>query len=328
MTSARSEIVDSENVGVYHCISRCVRRAFLCGDDPLSGKSFEHRKQWVELRLCTLVEVFAIELVAYAVMSNHVHSLTRTRPDLANSWSAEEVARRWRTLFPLRRVKGKAAEPTEEQIQAIVSQPKTVARYRERLASISWFNRCLNEYIARRANLEDECTGRFWEGRFKCQRAYDVAGILACATYVDLNPIRAGLAKTPEKSAHTSIQDRIIARQKQGRQRRVVRTKVPLVAISEITHKLLSLEDYIKLVDLTGRLIAQGKANIPQELAPILERLAIAGEHWVESTTNFKQHFRRIVGSAAMLERAAAKANKCWFHGVRAARRLFPASGV
>jgi REP element-mobilizing transposase RayT len=160
--------------------------------------------------LLILVEVFAIEVFAYAVMSNHIHSLLKTRPDIPKQWSDREVARRWRLLFPKRRRKdGKAEEPNEQEILALTASPERIEILRERLSNLSWFNRCLNENIARASNREDKCTGRFWEGRFKSQRADDLAAILACAAYIDLNPIRAGIAVTPESSDFTSIQDRI-----------------------------------------------------------------------------------------------------------------------
>jgi hypothetical protein len=71
--------------------------------------------------------------------------------------------------------------------------------------------RALAEPIARLANRQDECTGRFWEGRFKAQRIVDEAGLLACAMYVDLNPVRAAMANSPDRSVHTSAYDRIEA---------------------------------------------------------------------------------------------------------------------
>jgi len=326
MGYARSEIVESSKVGTYHCVARCVRRAFLCGKDEFSGKSFEHRREWIRRRLSQLTEIFAVEVIAYAVMSNHLHSLLRIRPDSAKEWDAEEVALRWRTLFPLRYENGKPCKPNEQEIQAIAGQRDKVKLYRERLCSVSWFNRCLNEHIARRANTEDDCTGRFWEGRFKCQRVYDVAGIIACAAYIDLNPVRAGAAKTLEASDHTSVQDRIHERQKSTPHRCRAWTRVPLISIPDATGKRLTVDEYLTLVDETGRLILQGKGAISDAVAPILSRLNIKADRWVETTQHFKLSFRRVVGPEEVLIAAAARAKKCWFHGLAGARRLFGAT--
>lgn len=323
MTYARAEIVDNEEVGIYHCVSRCVRRAYLCGEDSVSKRSFEHRRVWIRGRLSFLTELFAIEVVAYAVMSNHLHSLIRIRPDVASKWSAKEVARRWRLLFPLRRDKGAPAKPSEEEIEALVMQPMKIALYRERLSSVSWFNRCLNENIARRANVEDECKGRFWEGRFKCQRVFDLAGVLACAVYIDLNPVRAGLAKTLEGSDHTSVQDRVYGVSKRVPRRWSGWPKVALLSIAAVTERALTLEEYLQLVDETGRMIVEKKKSLSPELEPILKRLKIKPEGWVESTQGFGKRFKRVVGPESCIRAAAARAKRSWFAGLSAARAVF-----
>jgi len=206
MALPRSKYVKEGQEGVYHCFSRCVRRAFLCGYDTLTQRDFSHRKTWLVDRLRHLAAIFAIEVCAYAIMENHYHTILRTRPDIVATWSDWDVAFRWLTLFPL---KDATVPPADEQIRALADCPERIAQLRKRLCSLSWFMGRLNEFIARAANKEDSVKGRFWESRFKCQQLLDDAAIAACMVYVDLNPIRAALAATPEESDFTSIQERI-----------------------------------------------------------------------------------------------------------------------
>lgn len=207
---ARNEYLDPQSIQIVHTVNRCVRRAFLCGEDPTSGESFEHRRQWIRDRLEFLASVFAIDCLTYAVLSNHLHLILRSRPDIASSWIDEEVARRWLRLCPKRRNRdGSPAEPNSFEINEIIADPERVALLRVRLSDISWWMAKTSEKIARMSNKEDQCTGRFWEGRFKAQLILDEASLLACAMYVDLNPIRAALAKTPEESEYTGAKDRI-----------------------------------------------------------------------------------------------------------------------
>ncbi|WP_199405245.1 transposase [Corallincola holothuriorum] len=205
MTRPRSELVSPADTPYYHCVCRCVRRAFLCGEDRFTNTDYSHRKQWVLERLALLGEVFTIELCAYAVMSNHYHLVVHLNPKRAESLSDTEVAERWAKLFtwPImvgRYLAGKLTTDAEKQVAIDIIQ-----QWRERLSDISWYMRCLNEHIARKANEEDKCKGRFWEGRFKSQAILDEAGLLACMTYVDLNPLRAGVVDTPEQSVDVSI---------------------------------------------------------------------------------------------------------------------------
>ncbi len=212
MALPRSSYVTEGQEGVYHCFSRCVRRAFLCGIDAFTSQDFSHRKSWIVHRLRCLAAIFAVEVCAYSVMENHYHTVLRTRPDIVATWSDREVATRWLILFPRKHVVGGAGiPPAEQEISALADCAERIAKLRRRLCSLSWFMGQLNEFIARAANKEDKVKGRFWETRFKCQVLLDLAAIAACMVYVDLNPIRAGLASTPEQSDFTSIQERIRA---------------------------------------------------------------------------------------------------------------------
>ena len=207
---ARGEYLDPLNIQIVHTIQRCVRRTFLCGIDPVTGKDYNYRRKWVRDRLEFLASVFAVDCLTYTVMSNHIHLVLRSRPDIVRGWSDEMVARRWLRLFPRRRKpNGRPAEPSDVELNQILLDPSRVAELRKRLSDISWWMRCSAENIARQANKEDQVTGHFWEGRYKAQLLLDEASILACAMYVDLNPIRAAIAETPEKSQFTGAHDRI-----------------------------------------------------------------------------------------------------------------------
>ena len=205
----RSEQFHSSEIGIVHSVQRCVRRAFLAGVDDKTGKDFSFRREWIRRRMESLASVFGIDVLTYAIMSNHVHLILRNRPDIVLAWSDNEVAIRWLKVFPGRRLEEHLAEPTENDVSILVNQPERMAIVRERMSDISWFMRALSEPIARMANRQDDCTGRFWEGRFKALRIVDEVGLLACAMYVDLNPVRAAMAESPDQSPHTSAYDRI-----------------------------------------------------------------------------------------------------------------------
>jgi putative transposase len=351
MTMARGEIVVEGVEGFYHCISRCVRRAFLCGVDGYSGRSYEHRKDWVRDRLKHLAEFFAVEVCSYAVMSNHLHVVLRTRPDLVEAWPAEEIDWRWTRVFP--GFKNGGIRREDEANKVPVSRavtPERIAELRSRLGSVSWFMRCLNESIAREANKEDGCKGRFWEGRFKCQALLDESAVLTCMAYVDLNPIRAGLADRPEESEYTSVQDRI-----QGREMRrkdapglesaaIVKDKSTAPAgflspafpdhwlspfddaprIGENGILPLSTDEYLNLVDWAGRQIRQDKSGaIPDHLAPILVRLSIEPGQWADTVHWYGRRFHRAVGRAASMLDAGKRLGLRWLAGLKAGRMAF-----
>ena len=210
MPQPRSSLVGLSDTPSYHVFSRCVGRAYLCGEDAHSGRSFEHRRGWIVERLKQLAGVFAVDVAAYAVMSNHLHLVRRIDVERVRGWDAEEVLRRWTQVFagPLlvQRYLADRDALGEAETMAVLEWVET---YRSWLADLSWYMRVLNESIARMANAEDSVTGRFWEGQSRSQALLDDAAVLTAMAYVDLNPIRARLAETPEASDYTAIAERL-----------------------------------------------------------------------------------------------------------------------
>lgn len=205
----RAEVFDPKEVCIVHCVQRCVRRAYLTGFDKESGKDYEYRREWIRERMEKLASVFGIDCLTYAILSNHLHIVLRSRPDVVKTWSDREVAVRWLQIFPGKRIEEQLGDPTAVDVDMLVHDQERLSEIRVRLSDISWYMRALSEPIARMANKEDQCTGSFWEGRFKPTCILDEASLLACCLYVDLNPIRAAMAHSVEQSNYTSAFDRI-----------------------------------------------------------------------------------------------------------------------
>jgi len=315
MPKPRKAQISLEATSYYHCVSRCVRRAFLCGLDTFSGKSYEHRREWIRDRLFELADIFAIDLCGYSVMSNHLHVVLFVDQDAVKGWEPLEVVERWHRLFSgsllsQRFIAGEPLSAAERQ-----TLDEQIACWRSRLMAISWFMRCLNEPVARQANREDECTGRFWEGRYKSQALLDEEALIACLTYVDLNPIRAGMAKTPETSEFTSIKDRSVQLKKPSDQTDHQSEQPPHLLPFVGNHRAdmpkglpFHLTDYLALVDWTGRAILENKRGfIPNDLPPMLERLQIEPKHWLTMTQQFESKFKGLVGTVNSLKAACQR---------------------
>jgi len=318
MPQPRTRLVSLDETPYYHCISRCIRRAFLCGKDPLTDFNFEHRRQWIVDRIKLLSSLFAIDLCAYAVMSNHYHIVIRINLKQADQWTDQDVAQRWTTLFSksilihrfLNDMDLSAVE--REQVAGLISI------WRQRLTDLSWYMRCLNEPIARMANSEDDCTGRFWEGRFKSQALLGERAVLACMAYVDLNPIRAAIATTPEQSAYTSIQARI-----SGSADEFLR---PFVQHAEDEAGIpFRLNDYLELVDWAGRGIIDGKKGcIPNHTPPVLNRLGMNAEPVLSYLSRMEKHPAVALGPVSKLRDFAHSLGRRFIKGHREGRRLCP----
>lgn len=300
MPTPRKQQVNVEDTPYYHCMSRCVRRAFLCGKD--SNRDYEHRRAFIEDRLRLLASIFSIDICSYAIMSNHYHVVVKIHS--TETWSNEKIIQHWLTLHkgPLliqRYQSGGSLSPVE-----LGAVAEIVAVWRQRLQSLSWFFKCLNEPIARQANREDRCTGHFWESRFI---SLSEEALLSCMAYVDLNPIRANIADTPETSDHTSIQERIIQRFDLAEaikgQPLASPFELPLSPLAEFEDTVkvgqqagirYSLSDYLQLVDWTGRAIRDDKHGaIDHRLPPILQRLGVEPKEWLNNSQHFERFFRK-----------------------------------
>ena len=210
VATPRNQLVDAEQALFYHIVSRCVRRAWLCGFDRESRKDYSHRKNWMIERLTRLGQSFAVDIYAYAIMSNHFHLVVYYDPKAAENWTDEEIADRWLSISPPKHADGRVdTELLELKRAAILEDNELINTLRLKLGSLSLFMKLLKQPIARRANQEDEVTGHFFEQRFYSSPLLSEAAIKSAMAYVDLNPIRAKVSESIENSKHTSIYHRL-----------------------------------------------------------------------------------------------------------------------
>jgi REP element-mobilizing transposase RayT len=313
MATARSLFVSHHASGNYHCVSRCVRRAWLCGIDPYLNIDYSHRKAWVEQRLHDVAACFSIGIYGYAVMSNHLHIVVHVDVNAAQQWSDDEVAQRWHQLFPSR------GKDNELRAQKLLGNPARLAILRQRLCSLSWLMRCINEPIARAANSEDHCTGRFWEGRFKCQVLADERAVLAAMTYVDLNPIRAGMTVRLDRSHHTSILQRVVACQKEESKAqqslKALIGSAPMLSVKQ--------GQYIELVQWTGHYMRSDKKGaIPKNAPNALNKTGCRAKHWPTQVKAVGSGYWRMIGTTEQLMEKAEAIGQRWLKGMGISRQI------
>ena len=345
MTMPRYSQLSLDDTPWYHCVSRCVRRAYLCGDDSVTGQSYEHRRDWVAQRIKQLAAVFTIDVAAYAVMSNHYHIVVRIDNERPYELSVEEVMERWTQLYqgPIlinRYLSEQRSEMSESELFMV---EELAVVYRERLSDLSWFMKNLNEYIARKANKEDRVKGHFWESRFKCQSLLDEKALLAAMAYVDLNPIRAKIADLPETSVFTSIYERIKDLQQDNpavkatdnsENEKKYSLELPVAPLMPFdqTAQLrtaipFALHDYIDLVDWVGRAVHPDKSGtIDQVAPPILRRIGIDPALFVQCACGLMDLFGVTVGSTETMAACCARRQVKFLHGMKAARQLLSAA--
>ena len=282
-------------------------------------------------RIRFLTTVFAIDVAAYAVMSNHYHLVVYIDESEALDWSEEEVCERWQQLYHI--------HPLVERLQKRQSSCQAerdkahnmINEWRSRLSDLSWLMRNLNEHIARKANAEDNCKGRFWEGRFKSQALLDEKAILACMAYVDLNPVRAKMVDSVQTSQYTSIFERIHDKASDIDNKGLLPFKAkPLLGFIGNDNKYspkgiaFSILDYLTLIEETGKVIrADKRGSINENTCTLLTLLGMNSDDWLELAEHFGKQYRQAVGTLAELNAFAAHTGKQWIGGHRQQTHIF-----
>lgn len=267
MTTPRSQLVDQTTPLYYHIVSRCVRRAWLCGKDPINRKNYSHRKEWLKQRMFHLARHFSIEINAFTILSNHFHLVLYFDPMHCTKWSDDEVASRWVEAFPPKGAAEKLALLKENQKKAMLEDKVQLEARRRQLGSLSFFMKHLKQPIAYRANKEDDYQGHFFESRFYSGALLTEKAVLACMAYVDLNPVRAKIARSLKQCLDSSIRMRL--KQIEGSLEKLKEVLKPLASgLGETTQRLsVTLKDYLaylqeRIALETGGPYVQSKAHI------------------------------------------------------------------
>lgn len=292
MTKPRSHYVDPNNIRFYHITSRCVRRAFLLGKDPLSGINHDSRKVVFLRRLKHLSRYFTVDVMGYAIMTNHFHLVIRYDPKASQAWSDEEVARRWCAVFhghPLD-ASTSIADTVENfdvhqaiRYHELLLNPEQIDRCRVALGSLSRFMQHLKQPFSVWANRQDQCKGHFFETRFYSGVLLDTNDLLSCMAYVDLNPVEAGMAKSLREAKDTSIHERLYGeRFDTDRLEAYIAPQWPDDADTEAVQLSVSLYDYARQLNLAIVYLDQPDAELPSRM-----------EHWMARLLNRERHKRR-----------------------------------
>jgi len=335
MTQARSTLIPPGHAVFVHVTTRCVRRAWLFGHDRFSDRRYDHRCGLIESRVRELAEVFAVGVYAFAWMSNHFHLALAVRPDAVRSWSDEEVVDRWQRIY-----RSKCEKSNAERCAQMLADPLRMLQIRERLASLSWFMKCLNEHVSRIANADGAFVGivrarlssdtspsgaygtslgRVCLSR-QC-RECRAAHVTGKRPYVDLNPIRAGIACNLMGSRNTSIRRRCKA--VAGNPDLAGELVLPIWGVAATTMPPITVAEYIELVDDTGRQVRKDKRGaISADEPRALKKLSLSPDHWTWQVKGVGSGYWRVVGTVEAIEEKVIAMQQQFLRGIGFARAL------
>ncbi len=279
-------------------MSRCVRQDFLLNTSETSAGISNYRNNWIESRLLFLADVFAIDLLSFAIMDNHTHTVLHVNLPMANEWSNEEVFKRWSKLGKLPLLCQLYLDiewrARLNEVELVLVQD-FVEEFRFKLTDLSTFMSQFNYYVARRANKEDGVKGHFWEARFKSQALLDVNALLACMAYVDLNPIRAGKAGSLEDSLFTSINRRLsISSSKKNTHLLPFRTIFSSLNLHPVLP--INLDTYIKHLNSVLNMGEDSDSTTGND------KFVNNEDNWLEHAASFENRFSICAGESELVQ--------------------------
>jgi len=362
MATPRKDVFDPDVVGIYHCITRCVRQLFLLGPDKKARLENLGRWNYCEFRLEYLAGIFAIDVLDFSMLSNHIHTNLRNRPDVVKAWSNQEVARRWLRLHPTEaKSKGKSKEKlkdiTEQDIENAAADNELMIKARRQLSCISHFQKTFLEPIAKEFNRRDNKKGHFVAERFRCKRIESDTALLACSVYIALNSYRAMLGDTLQDHPHSSYSRRyhgvadwltpLYLNERSSAYGEVavvsvgpggvkeLRAQANLLPAPRCSEKgMLPLEwpEYQAICEWTAihirhrRGLSQAEKDevvVPQEIAELLQKMGIDAKFWLDAIDRYEELFHNFIATPDQLEEIARRLNRKYVKGIRACRNLF-----
>lgn len=283
MVHPRRSLLKLRDTPYYHVTVRCVRRAWLAGTDAHTGKDYSHRKAWFLARAAHLSAAFCIDMCAYAIMHNYYEAVLHVDRARCAELTPTEIVQRWSSLFRPPALIDRWRQGTLAAAE-LAGAERLIGQWRTQLCDLSWFMRCLNQHLARRANLEDDCTGIFWETRFKSRAFSDSASLLAAMAYVDLSPVRLGTSMPAAALGSTSLHARIeqsFRAPATTRDSQQADQGVPLVPCGT-ARVPFAFRDYLELLDWTGRTLRTATLGPTEPRTPhLLQSLELDADAWL-----------------------------------------------
>lgn len=311
MATPRRCIIDLTVPGIYMLTSRCVRASYLCGGQ------WEHRREWLEYLIRHLASIMAIDVLSYSILHNHFHVVVQIRPDIVKRWRPREIALRYLMLCPSKRIsRPRGADPSEPvseaEIDLLLGDKVEMKLARKRLSCPSFYMGKVKYPVSCRANAEDGASGTFWEKRFDSRRMLTQRAVLQGCVYVDLNPVRAGLALRIEDSDRTSIYYRVQQFSNTSDAPDACDRAAWLAEIPGLTSG-----EYLELVDQASRRLIEGKHSVAEYEATIGTRLGISSEQWDRFASADASRLRgSAMGSDEAMKLEAARRGQRWLWNV------------